>query len=101
LAEIENRAEINGEGSVSRMPNICVASDTTGISTKPTGIFPLPSRFRGRRGLDGPLNHFLRENWNFRQEIGDAIDMVAIVDAKSQAKDKKDVEQLLLLLLQQ
>lgn len=24
-------------------------------------------------GGGGPLNHFLRENWNFRQEVGDTI----------------------------
>lgn len=58
------------------MPNICVASDTTGISTKPTrdpyeiSLFPpLSLRFRrgeGRIRDGGPLNHFLRENWNFR-----------------------------------
>lgn len=93
MAEIENRAEINGEGSVSQMSNICVASDTTGISTEahrdPHGISPLPSTLpssisKGRGVNDGgPLNHFLRENWNFRQEAGGYDrDTVAVVDAK-------------------
>lgn len=71
-SEIENRAEINGEGSVSQTPNICVASDTTGISTQPirdphprssSSPSTHPSSIsKGKVRDDEPLNHFLREN---------------------------------------
>jgi len=84
LAEIENRAEINGGTVLSRMPNICLASDTPENFHGAHETLPLPRRSPpgvGFEGGGGPLNHFLREKWNFRQ---DTIrrGAVAVADAK-------------------